>query len=176
MSPFDTQANVEQPGAVVAYDRDRAQAALGSKRAEFQRWLMRFFLRCLPYAWALPYTLLGIAIGLLLCGRFQRVQGVIEIHGPVIAKVLSRLLVPAMAMTFGHVVFGRTAAALESTRTHERVHVRQYERWGIAFVPVYLLLSAVLYIRGRDGYRENPFEVEAYAVDSITSRDSPPAR
>lgn len=131
---------------------------------------MRVLLRLSAYAWALPYTLIGIAIGLLLGGRFQRIEGVIEIHGPRIAAVLSRFYVPAMAMTFGHVVFGQTAAALEITRTHERVHVRQYERWGIAFVPVYLLISGCLYARGRDGYRENPFEVEAFAVDEPNSR------
>lgn len=126
---------------------------------------MRALLRLAAYSWALPYTLTGIAIGLLLGGRFKRVEGVIEIHGPLIAAVLNRFYVPAMAMTFGHVVFGQTPAALESTRAHERVHVRQYERWGIAFVPAYLVISAFLYMRGRDGYRENPFEVEAFTVD-----------
>ena len=131
---------------------------------------MRGFLRLAAYAWALPYTLTGIAIGLLLGGRFQKIEGVIEIHGPLIAEVLIRFYVPAMAMTFGHVVLGQTEAALEITRAHERVHVRQYERWGIAFVPAYLLISAFLYVRGRDGYRENPFEVEAYAVDDPHSQ------
>ena len=131
---------------------------------------MRRFLRLTAYVWALPYTLPGIAIGLLLGGHFQKVEGVIEIHGPRIAEMLSRFYVPAMAMTFGHVVFGQTAAALEITRAHERVHVRQYERWGVAFVPTYLLVSAFLYWRGRDGYRENPFEVEAYAVDDPNSK------
>jgi hypothetical protein len=131
---------------------------------------MRGFLQLSAYAWALPYTLTGIAIGLLLGGRFQKIEGVIEIHGPLIAEVLSRFYVPAMAMTFGHVVFGQTAAALEITRAHERVHVRQYERWGIAFVPAYLLSFAFLHFRGRDGYRENPFEVEAYAVDDPNSK------
>jgi hypothetical protein len=63
-------------------------------------------------------------------------------------------------------IFGRSAAALEITRVHERVHVRQYERWGIAQVPTYLTISVFLYLRGRDGYRENPFEIEAYAVDT----------
>ena len=127
---------------------------------------MRSSLRLLAYAWALPYTLVGIGIGLLLGGRFEIVDGVIEIHGPLISKVLNRLYVPAMAMTFGHVVFGQTTDMLEMTRDHERVHVRQYERWGIAFVPLYLFLSLVLYIRGRDAYRENPFEVEAYSADA----------
>ena len=69
-------------------------------------------------------------------------------------------------MTMGHVVFGQTDAALDITRRHEHVHVRQYERWGPLFVPAYLAASALLYLRGRDGYRENPFEIEAYAVDT----------
>ena len=80
--------------------------------------------------------------------------------------MLNRLLIPALALTLGHVVFGQTRAALDATRAHEHVHVRQYERWGILFVPAYLAVSAYLYLRGRDAYRENPFEVEAYAVDS----------
>lgn len=127
---------------------------------------MRSILRLSAYVWALPYTLVGIGIGLLLGGRFQRIEGVIEIHGPLVAKILSRLYVPAMALTFGHVVFGQTADMLKTTRAHERVHVRQYERWGIIFVPLYLFLSCILYVRGRDAYRENPFEVEAYAADA----------
>ena len=49
------------------------------------------------------------------------------------------------------------------TRAHERVHVRQCERWGPLFVPAYLGVSLWLMARGRDAYRDNPFEVEAYA-------------
>ena len=74
---------------------------------------MHAMMRLAAYSWALPYTLTGIGIGLLLAGRFQKVEGVIEIHGPGIAKVLNRFYVPAMAMTFGHVVFGQTMAALD---------------------------------------------------------------
>lgn len=129
---------------------------------------MRALLRLAAYTWPLPYTLTGIGIGLMLGGRFQKVEGVIEIHGPLIAEALTRFYVPAMAMTFGHVVFGQTESALAITRAHERVHVRQYERWGIAFVPAYLMISAYLYARGRNGYRENPFEIEAYAADGRT--------
>jgi hypothetical protein len=125
----------------------------------------RMVLRWFLYAWASPWTLVAIAIGLLLGGRFARVGGVVEIHGRRIANVLQRFIIPVLAITVGHVVFGQSQAALEITRKHERVHVRQYERWGIAFVPAYLLISAYLYLRGRDGYRENPFEIEAYAVD-----------
>jgi hypothetical protein len=42
------------------------------------------------------------------------------------------------------------------------VHVRQYERWGPLFVPAYVLCSAVIWSRGGDAYRDNPFEREAY--------------
>lgn len=131
---------------------------------------MRAIVRFFAYAWPLPYTIFGIAIGLLLAGRFRRVNGVIEIHGPVIAEALCRLVVPAMAMTLGHVVFGQTQAALDLTRAHERVHVRQYERWGPLFVPAYLLAGAWMFLRGRDAYRDNPFEREAFAVDWECSR------
>lgn len=127
--------------------------------------MARVFLRSLLYAWVSPWTLTAIALGLLLGGKFRLVHGVVEIHGKRVASVLQRLYVPAMAITIGHVVLGQTQAALDITRKHERVHVRQYERWGIAFVPAYLFASLYLYMRGRDGYRENPFEIEAYAVD-----------
>jgi hypothetical protein len=42
------------------------------------------------------------------------------------------------------------------------VHIRQYERWGVFMVPLYLLAGAVLYLRGFDPYLDNPFEREAY--------------
>ena len=38
---------------------------------------------------------------------------------------------------------------------HELVHVEQYERYGLAFLPLYLLLYA------RHGYHDHPFEREA---------------
>jgi hypothetical protein len=41
--------------------------------------------------------------------------------------------------------------------------VRQYERWGAFFIPAYLLSSLVQLARGRDPYRENHFERQAYA-------------
>ncbi len=123
------------------------------------------FPRALGYIWAAPNTLLGIAIGLLLGGRFERVDGVIEVHGRHVSRALASMIVPARAMTMGHVVFGRDREALAATRLHERAHVRQYAIWGPFFLPAYLGISLWLYARRRDGYRENPFEIEAYAVD-----------
>jgi hypothetical protein len=67
----------------------------------------------------------------------------------------------ADAMTLGHVVIGRDARALELTRDHERVHVRQYESWGPFFVPAYLCAGACAFLQGGHPYFDNRFEREA---------------
>jgi hypothetical protein len=68
----------------------------------------------------------------------------------------------AIALTLGHTVLGQTDAALDISREHELVHMRQYERWGPLMVPVYLGSSLVLWLRGKDAYRDNPFERQAF--------------
>ena len=120
-------------------------------------------IRLVAYGWAAPNTCLGLVIGGLLGGRFRVVSGVVEIQGPRLAWVLDRLWVPAAALTLGHCVLGQSLEALARTRPHERIHVRQYERWGPLFLPAYLGASIWLYATGRDGYRNNPFETEAFA-------------
>jgi hypothetical protein len=132
------------------------------KRADSAIGVLLGFLRVL---WALPWTLVGAIVGLLGIasgGRIALHCGVLECHGGLVARLLERLPNEPMAMTLGHVVLGRTDAALDITRKHERIHVRQYERWGPLFVPAYLLCSFVLWIRGQDPYRQNPFEREAF--------------
>ena len=74
-------------------------------------------------------------------------------------------------MTLGHVILGQNAQCLERSRRHEQVHVRQYERWGPLFLPAYFLLSLGLWLRRRDAYYENPFEVEAYSQSKVTQSD-----
>jgi hypothetical protein len=69
-----------------------------------------------------------------------------------------------LAMTLGHTIVGQTAEGLRIARAHEQVHVRQYERWGPFFIPAYLLCSGYLWLRKKDSYRDNPFEVEAYSI------------
>ena len=127
--------------------------------------------RMLAYLWALPTTAIGLLclpLALFGGGRVRIVGGVIEMHGPAIEWVLRRL-VPieggASAMTLGHVVIGRSQDLLEFTRRHERVHVRQAERWGPLFIPAYLLSSAIVFLRGGRAYEDNLFEREAYALD-----------
>jgi hypothetical protein len=124
--------------------------------------------RIAVYLWAAPTTLLGLVIASLALagGRWRRVDGVVEASGGWLAGLLR--LVPigggAAAMALGHVVLGRDEAALDRTRAHERVHVRQAERWGPLFVPAYLLIGAWLLVRRKDPYRDHPFEVEARGV------------
>lgn len=125
----------------------------------------------LVYLWAFPYTAIGLIVGLSALGRARFVDGVVEISGPGVAWLLARLPLPASAITLGHCVLGQTVTALNITRKHERVHVRQYERWGPLMGIVYLAFSARLWFQGKDPYRDNPFEVEAYAVDDCTSNE-----
>jgi hypothetical protein len=46
------------------------------------------------------------------------------------------------------VVIGIDHHLLSSIRAHERVHVRQYERWGVFFFPLYVASSVAQLIRG----------------------------
>lgn len=127
--------------------------------------------RLLRYLWPMPTTLLGLvlAIAALRGGRMALVDGVLEAHGPILRWCLANLIPAAggiAAITLGHVVLGQTAQALRWTRGHERVHVRQYERWGPFFVVAYLGASAWAVARGRHHYFDNHFEREAFGVEA----------
>jgi hypothetical protein len=91
----------------------------------------------------------------------MRHTGVLEAEDRLLAWDLRHLKLlegGASAITFGDVVLGTGRAALDSTRAHERVHVRQYERWGPLFIPLYLAASLWAAVRGRHPYYDNPFE------------------
>ena len=125
-------------------------------------------LQALKYLWTLPTTAIGLCLGapaLVTGGKMQWVDGVLEIHGGFVAFFLRRCTLlegGASAMTLGHVVLGRDLPSLEWSRSHERVHVRQCERWGPLFLPAYVIASIAVKLRGGDAYRDNPFEREAY--------------
>jgi hypothetical protein len=126
---------------------------------------MRRAVRPLIYLWVFPTTLVGLPFAPFAAG-VRVVDGVIEIHGGLAALVLRRCTLlrgGASAMTLGHVVIARTPELLDLTRSHERVHVRQCERWGPLFIPAYVIASLAVFLRGGDAYRDNPFEREAYA-------------
>ena len=91
----------------------------------------------------------------------------VEASGGLLAPLLARgnPWFPIEAITLGHVVLGVSAAALDRCRIHERVHVRQYERWGPLFPLLYLASSAAALGRGRAAYSGNAFEREAFAAE-----------
>ena len=149
----------------------RTKSEVRSGKAERETFrISHFGLRTFLRLWTSPNTALGLCFvpaALLSGGRVRRVEGVLEVHGPAVAWLLrwgSVLPGGVAAVTFGHVVVGRDAQTLDRTRRHERVHVRQYERWGPFFLPAYLLASVAALARGGDAYRDNRFEREAYAV------------
>jgi len=126
-------------------------------------------IRLFRYLWAVPYTLVGLLLGgvaVLLGATLRRHHGVIEVYGGRAGAAIAQLprALGFSAMTLGHVILAVDRSALAQLRRHEHVHVRQYERWGPLFLPAYLLSSVLQLLRGRNPYRENHFERQAYAL------------
>jgi hypothetical protein len=123
--------------------------------------------RLLRYLWPLPVSVFGMALALLARtsgGQWHRVNGVIEAYGGWPAQMLRAGLPfsgPVAAITFGHVVLGDSAESLDATRVHERVHVRQFERWGALMLVLYPLAGGWAWLGGGHPYRDNRFEREA---------------
>lgn len=135
--------------------------------------MLRFIIKLIQILWASPNSIIGLTVGtlgLLTGGKAQLAEGCIEFYGGCVEKMLERLHV--FGMTLGHTILGQTKNGLRIVRKHEQVHVRQYERWGPFFLPLYLGWSAYLWAKGKDYYRLNPFEVEAYKVDDPANRES----
>lgn len=125
----------------------------------------------LALLWAAPWTLVGLLFGfvaVLSGGGARRSGRVLEFHGGWLRWILGRVPIVggAAAMTLGHCVIARTTADLDRCRRHELVHVAQYERWGPLFVPAYFACSAWMWLHGYDPYLDNPFEEEAYGIES----------
>lgn len=73
------------------------------------------------------------------------------------------------AITLGHVVIaGREPSA--ALLRHERRHVEQYERLGLSFLPLYLLLYR------RHGYAGHPLELDAAGQLALFRDVEPVAR
>ncbi|HET9023751.1 MAG TPA: signal peptide prediction [Burkholderiaceae bacterium] len=120
----------------------------------------------LRYLWAAPATGVGLlAAGacLLFGARARLTHGAVEVSGGRLAAVVRRLP-PEMrfsAITLGHVILGLTPDVLDRVRRHEQVHVRQYERWGLLFFPLYAGASLVAWLGARHPYWHNHFELQA---------------
>lgn len=116
--------------------------------------------------WASPCSLVGLVFAtiVMLCGgAVARSSNTLEItfrasQAP--GRALVRWL-PFRAITLGHVIIAITRQELDQLRAHERVHVQQYERWGLFFFVAYTVSSVWQLLRGRSMYWDNCFEVEA---------------
>lgn len=122
--------------------------------------------RAVGYAFAFPVSAAAAVLSapLLLTGTRGRLEGgVLEMYGGWLRPILSRGVprFPISAITFGHVVLAADARRLSETRSHERVHVAQYERWGFLFPLLYLAASLRAVLAGGHIYRDNVFEREA---------------
>jgi hypothetical protein len=122
--------------------------------------------KLLRYAWASPCSFVGLL--LLLAGFFSGasvrvVAGVIEVAGGRISSWVSRLprCLQFSVITFGHVILADTCTSLVCHRVHEQVHVRQYEKWGILFFPLYCGSCLIQLLCGRNPYSDNHFERQA---------------
>jgi hypothetical protein len=121
--------------------------------------------RALKVLWAAPASALGLVLALpalLLGARIARHSGVVEVtlRGGSGSTARRRRL-PFHAITFGHVVIAAGAEAQRRLRSHERVHVAQYERLGPLFLLAYPAESLFQLLRGRRPYIDNRFEREA---------------
>lgn len=114
------------------------------------------------YTWAAPTTMVGLAaasLALITGGRARIRRGAVEVHGGFATWFGD--VCGFDAMTLGHVILGRDTVCLDFLRDHEQAHVRQVERWGIAFIPAYLAASLLAWHRGGHYYRDNWFERDA---------------
>jgi hypothetical protein len=120
----------------------------------------------IKYLWPLPVTAAGLVlVGVVrLTGGSSRViEGTVEAWGGFCSWIFERALArKAACMTIGHVILGLAEHHLTRMRRHEHVHVRQYEKWGALFVPLYLGSSFIAWMQGKNLYRDNIFEREAY--------------
>lgn len=91
-------------------------------------------------------TLCAFLWGCLLLGHYQRRGGVRFFQG------LPRWAFGRGGTTIGAIYLTRSSTS-DDVLAHEAVHIRQWRRYGLAFIPLYLLA-------GQDATR-NRFEVEA---------------
>jgi hypothetical protein len=122
--------------------------------------------------WAAPCSALGLLLGatvLFAGGRMRWTQGALEcsfVRDGAVALWLQRHQ-PFAAITLGHVIVALNAQHLQRLHAHERVHVKQFERWGALMLLAYPAASLWAWLKGHDPYLANCFEREAYLADAI---------
>ena len=106
--------------------------------------------------WSLPGSILGLLISLVCRPSSLRWS-----DGAVVIRV--RKCIPAMAcaQTWGVVILATVAGDTPGILRHERRHVLQWFVLGPLFLLAYPLCSLYAWMRGGDGYRDNPLEADA---------------
>jgi hypothetical protein len=121
------------------------------------------------YLWAAPVSaaaLPALPLALATGGSARILDGVLEIEGGALSALLHAVPgFPISAITLGHVVLAADAGEHARCRAHERIHVRQYERWGLLFPLLYLGSSAAAFLAGGSAYRDNVFEKAAFRAE-----------
>lgn len=110
--------------------------------------------------WTLPNTLIGLALGFLSLAwpRWDERGALVFESDRGFCKLHSKR--GYAAITFGHVIITRPNPG-ERLMRHEFAHVRQYEKWGALYMLGYGFYWLKLWLEGKDGYRDNPFERKA---------------
>lgn len=124
------------------------------------------------WVWAAPCSLPGLLLGLLMLacgGQCRRVRHTLEFSRFATDIPASSLWarLPWQGITFGHVILGTCQPSLQALRSHEWVHVRQYERWGLFFFLAYPISSLLALGQGRHPYWDNAFESAAYKEQDL---------
>jgi hypothetical protein len=129
----------------------------------------------LRIAWASPASALGLVMTALLLpfgAELRVLKGVLEVclrsRSSSSGSQESDRRLPFAAITFGHVVIARTHADHVRLRAHERVHVKQYERWAVLFLLAYPAESLLQLLLGRRPHLDNRFEVQARVQAAVS--------
>jgi hypothetical protein len=118
-------------------------------------------------AWRLlPGDLLGLAVmrgcGIAVSTRTVEAGDVtaVLVEDPRVRRWFRAHLIPIRAQTLGRYVFALRPVQ-DDILAHECEHVRQWQRLGPFYLPLYGGSSAVQFLRGRRPYWDNAFEVAA---------------
>jgi hypothetical protein len=105
----------------------------------------------LAYVWASPNTLIGLLLGLLAFQPARTSDGILVFDSRVRGTTWALRKLRRSAITYGHVVLANRKVE-GRLLVHELHHVRQYERLGPFYIPLYVLIWVFT------GYRSHPFE------------------
>jgi hypothetical protein len=86
---------------------------------------------------------------------------------PWLKRPAQRVIFPTwLAITLRHDIFSWRPLD-ECELAHELCHVRQWNANGVRYIPRYLAASRAAKAAGKDSYRDNAFEAEAYRVEDV---------